>query len=196
MTAVGSSSARATYLLTVRPHRIAVLARISATVVVVAMVVVGLLLRNSNEGVAFRVQDQVGLIGLGVLVGLAILGMGRPRLRVDETGLWVRNILGENFFDWSLVYRIGFPEGANWAQLMLPDDETHAVMAIQAIDKQRAVDALREVRALHAKYAPPAPEPAPAHEQELAREEADRPLGRLEIIDREKAAGGKKPRGR
>ena len=52
----------------------------------------------TGDGVEFRVADQVGLIGVGVLIAAGIMTAARPRLRVDATGLWVRNVLGEAFF--------------------------------------------------------------------------------------------------
>ena len=131
-----------------------------------------------------------------MLIGIAILMMARPTLKVFEQGLLVRNILGENFYAWPLVYGISFPQGAQWALLRMPDDETHPVMAIQLLDRSRAVESLKEVRALHEKYAPPPPKSrAPDAEamRLLEEQENNRPLGRLEIIDRVKAAKGKKP---
>ena len=83
----------------------------------------------------------------------------RPRLRVDRNGLWVRNMLGEEFTPWPLVVRIAYPQGAPWAQLMMPDDEIKPMMAIQAMDRGRAVTALEAVRELQAKYGPPPPIP-------------------------------------
>ena len=186
----------AALLLKVRPRRIAIYAVISATLVLAGMIVVGLLLRQKDLGVAFQTSDQIGLIGLGVIIAGLIGMMARPRLLADETGIWVRNILGENYYQWPLVLQIAFPEGSNWAQLILPDDETHALMAIQALDKGRAVTSLRKLRALHAKYAPPPPAPPPSHMEELKRIEEDRPLGRLEIIDRQMAAKGGKAKGK
>lgn len=176
-----------TPLLVVRPRRIAIYAVISATTVIVAMVVVGILLHGTNDGVAFQASDQWGLIGLGVLIGIAILMMARPTLKVFAEGVLVRNILGENFYPWALVYGISFPQGAQWALLRMPDDETHPVMAIQLLDRGRAVESLKSVRALHEKYAPIPPVPtAPDPEalRRMAEEQAKRPLGRLEIIDR------------
>lgn len=181
------------FLLVVRPRRIAIYACISAAAVVSAMVVIGLLLRDANEGVQFRTSDQISLIGLGLLIGAAILSMARPRLRVGETGIWVRNVFGERYFPWQLVLRIAFPEGANWAQVLLADDESHPLMAIQAMDKQRAVTALQQLRELHRRYAPEPPKPAPAPRAA----DPERPLGRLEKIDREMAAkNARKPRRR
>ena len=72
---------------------------------------------DTNEGVEFRTSDQVGLIGVGLILGGVIMTAARPRLRVDRTGLWVRNVLGEQFFPWMLVIRVAYPQGAPWAQL-------------------------------------------------------------------------------
>lgn len=184
------------WLLVVRPRRITIYCAISAAIVMATMIVVGLLLLHSTgDGVHFRVADQVGLIGIGVVIAAGIMTGARPRLRVDATGLWVRNVLGETFFDWAVILRVAFPEGSHWAQLLLADDERYPVMAIQALDRERAVVALRRVRELMAQYAPPPPVLSPqAQEAARRREEEDlaraarRPLGRLEEIDREKAA--------
>jgi hypothetical protein len=71
----------------------------------------------------------------------------------------------------------------------MPDDEVKAVMAIQAMDRGRAVTALERLRALHERYAPPPPVPsAPAERTGPTEQDPQRPLGRLEIIDRQKAA--------
>ena len=173
-------------LLQVRPKRITIYAAIAATLVVGLMVVVGILLRDTNEGVEFRTSDQIGLIGVGLILGGLIMTAARPRLRVDRNGLWVRNVLGDQFTPWALVVRIAYPQGANWAQLMMPDDETKPIMAIQAMDRGRAVKALETVRELQATYAPP--QPAPVVVTPPLTQDPPRPLGRLEIIDRQKAA--------
>ena len=86
--------------------------------------------------------DQIGIIGIGLILAGLIMTAARPRLRVDRNGLWIRNVVGESFIPWQLVVRIAFPQGANWAQLIMPDDETKPLMAIQAMDKGRAVAAL------------------------------------------------------
>jgi hypothetical protein len=200
---VGTGTGSAPVLLQVRPRRITIIAVISASLVVAGMVVIGLLLLNSNEGVAFRTADQVGLIGVGLVLGAVILTGARPRLRVDKNGLRVRNMLGEEFVPWSLVLRVAYPQGAPWAQLNMPDDETKPIMAIQAMDRGRAVQALEAVRSMQAKYGPPPPAPAPripppgvsGVDDDQSRDvrlgdssNVQRPLGRLEIIDREKAA--------
>ncbi len=181
-----SGDRSAPVLLQVRPKRITIYAAIAASLVVGLMVVVGMLLRDTNEGVEFRTSDQIGLIGVGLILGGLIMTAARPRLRVDRNGLWVRNVLGDQFTPWALVVRIAYPQGANWAQLMMPDDETKPIMAIQAMDRGRAVTALETVRELQTKYAPP--QPTPTVITPPLTEDPPRPLGRLEIIDRQKAA--------
>lgn len=182
-------------LLTVRPHRMTIIGIAVAAVLVGVTALIGTTLRGAQDGITFGAYDQWALIAVGLMVAGSVLLVARPRLRVTARGVWVRNILGERFYQWELVHRIAFPQGSNWAMLQLPDDEVYPVMAIQSMDKARAVSALQQVRELHGRYAPPPPEP-PAPEvlaqrdAELLRRENDRPLGRLEKIDRIKAAQG------
>jgi hypothetical protein len=174
-------------LYQVRPRKITILAGIAAVVVVGVSVIAGLLLKNVDEGVSFRTFDQIGTIGIGVVLAAAIMTTARPRLRATEAGLWVRNMLGDKFFPWMLVIRVAYPPNAPWAQLLLPDDEIHPVMAIQSLDRGRAVRALEEVRRLHDQFAPP--ETRPRQMAVTVEDDAyARPLGRLEMIDLEKAA--------
>jgi len=174
-------------LYQVRPRKMIILASIASTLVIGVSVVAGLLLKDVDEGVSFRTTDQIGTIGVGVVLAAAIMTTARPRLRATSAGLWVRNVLGDKFFPWMLVIRVAYPQSAPWAQLQLPDDEIQPVMAIQSLDRGRAVRALEEVRQLHDRFAPPESRPHPmavtVDDAQLAR-----PLGRLEMIDLEKAA--------
>ncbi len=174
-------------LFQVRPRKITILATVAAAVVVGVSILAGVLLKDVDEGVSFRTTDQVGTIGIGVVLAAAIMTTARPRLRVTEAGLWVRNVLGDKFFPWGLVIRVAYPPNAPWAQLQLPDDEIHPVMAIQSLDRGRAVRALEEVRSLHDRFVPPDSRPRP---MAVSIDDAAyaRPLGRLEKIDLEKAA--------
>lgn len=179
-------------LLAVRPRRITVYATIATVVVVGSMIAVGILLQKSDDGVSFRVADQIGLIGIGVIFGAVIMiAAARPRLTVDETGLTVRNLVGQRYFQWPLIHRITFPEGAQWPLLILADDETYPIVAIQAMDRNNAVAALRSLRELLDRYATNRPqvtaEAKAAREAELRRQELDRPLGRLEVMDLQRA---------
>lgn len=183
----GIDDTAAAPLLTVRPRRIAIYAAIGASVVVAVGVFVALKLRSSDTGAFFRTSDAVAMAGLGMLFAAGLSLLARPRLRADAAGLRVRNIIAERFVPWPVIERIAFPEGAVWAQLELADDEVMSLMAIQGMDRERAVVALREVRSLHARFAP---EQSRRARPPMPAEDPNRPLGRLEIIDREKAAQG------
>lgn len=135
--------------LTVRPRRVRVVAWLAAVLLVVVFTVVAVLLRGSQTGVHFRIADQVAMVGLGVLLAGAALLFTRPRLQADAGYVEVRNILTTQRFAWALVLAISFPEGAPWARLELPEDEYVAVMAIQAADGPRAVEAIRALREMH-----------------------------------------------
>jgi hypothetical protein len=134
----------------VRPLRVAIAAWIGAVAVLALFVVIAVVLRSSDTGVRFRPADQVSLVLLGVVIAGGLLLLARPRVIADAEGIEVRNVLVNRRFPWEQVRRVAFPDGASWARLDLPDDEYVAVLAIQAVDGTRAVDAIRKVRALHA----------------------------------------------
>lgn len=146
--------------LVVRPVRVRRVAGASAAAVVVVFTTVALLLTGDATGVYFRPVDQVAMILFGLMLGGAILLLTRPRVRVGPQGVGVRNILGEQTFPWELVREVSFPRDAPWARLELPDDEYVAIMAIQASDGDRAVQAIRRVRELHRSHTAPALAPA------------------------------------
>lgn len=125
-----------------------------AAACITVFVVLAVLLRNSATGVFFRVADQLAMAGIGLILAGLVLLLTRPRLRVNADGVRVRNAFGERLVDWDLVRGLSFPDGAAWARVELPDDEYIPVMAIQANDRQHAVDAVRTFRALEARYAP------------------------------------------
>jgi Bacterial PH domain len=140
--------------LEVRPHLTPYFAYGAAAVIVAVHVAVGVLLKISSTGVIFQTADQVAIALLGVVIAGAVLMFARPRLRVGAQGVAVRNLLGYRLIPWSDVVGLTFPRGARWARVDLPDDEYIPVMAIQAVDKERAVEAMDRVRGLLARYRP------------------------------------------
>jgi hypothetical protein len=140
--------------LRVRPHLTPYFAYGAAFVIATALVVVGLLLKSETSGVVFQTADQVAMAGLGFVIAGCVLLFARPRLRVGAAGLSVRNFLGYRLIPWSDVVDVSFPVGARWARIDLPGDEYIPVMAIQAVDKDRAVDAMEALRAVTARYRP------------------------------------------
>jgi hypothetical protein len=132
-----------------RPKRIRVVSWASAVFLVAVFTVVGLLLGDTPTGVIFRTSDQVAMIFLGVLLACGMLLLARPRVRADAEGVEVRNVVTVHRFTWSQVLHVSFPDGASWARLELPDDEYVSIMAVQAVDRDHAVAAVRALRDLH-----------------------------------------------
>ncbi|HTY30288.1 PH domain-containing protein [Mycobacterium sp.] len=137
-----------------RPHRTPVFVYAAAFVIAAAHIVVGLLLKIKSSGVIFHTSDQVAIAVLGLVIAGGVLLFARPRLRVGPAGLAVRNLFGYRLIPWGEVAGVSFPAGKRWARIDLPDDEYVPVMAIQAADRERAVDAMDTVRSLLARYRP------------------------------------------
>jgi Bacterial PH domain len=142
------------YDLEVKPHLTPYFAYGAAFLIAAAHVTVGFLLKIRSSGVIFQTSDQVAMGLLGVIIGGGVLLFARPRLRVGPQGMFVRNLLNYRLIPWSQVVDVSFPPGARWARVDLPDDEYLPLMAIQSVDKERAVDAMDAVRALLARYRP------------------------------------------
>ncbi|KUI46079.1 hypothetical protein AU198_00520 [Mycobacterium sp. GA-1199] len=136
----------------IRPHLAPYFAYAAAAVILAAHVTVGALLKISSTGVIFRTADQVAIALLGVVIAAVVLMFARPRLRVGASGVTVRNLVGDKTIPWSDVVDISFPRGARWARVDLPDDEYIPIMAIQAVDKGRAIDAMDRVRGIVERY--------------------------------------------
>jgi hypothetical protein len=145
------------------PHRLRLICAAGAAVVVGVMVVVALALPGTtNTVVTYGVWDQVAMIGLGLLLGAGILLLGRSRVDADADGIRVRNILVRHELPWTAVHAVRFDRNSAWASLLLTNDDELAVLAVQAGDRMRAVEAVEGLRALlaHAKALEKANEPA------------------------------------
>ncbi|OKH64127.1 membrane protein [Mycobacterium sp. SWH-M5] len=149
-----SQMAEQTWDVQIKPYRTPIFAYAVALIIFAAHVVVGLLLKVGSTGVLFRTADQVAIALVGAVIAGAVLMFARPRLRIGPSGMAVRNILGYRLIPWADVVGLSFPVGARWARIDLPDDEYVAVMAIQAIDKDRAVASMDRARELVARYRP------------------------------------------
>ncbi|ORB71381.1 PH domain-containing protein [Mycobacterium scrofulaceum] len=137
-----------------RPHRTTIFVYGAAFVIAAVHIAIGFLLKAGSTGVVFQTSDQVAMVLLGLVLAGVVLLFARPRLRVGVAGISVRNLLGDKLIAWPDVAGVSFPVGNRWARLDLPDDEYIPVMAIQAVDKERAVDAMETVRSLLARYRP------------------------------------------
>jgi len=135
-----------------RPKRIRWVAGAAALGVVILFTAVSFGLHGSagfDDSGTFQRGDQTAMIGLGVLIGLGILAFTRPRVRADAAGIRVRNVVGGYDLPWSVVRKVRFDRHSPWATLELYNDETISVHALQAADKEYAVDGVRTLRALH-----------------------------------------------
>ncbi|MEC3976689.1 PH domain-containing protein [Amycolatopsis sp. H20-H5] len=136
-------------VLVVRPRRAMIMSSILAVVLLAVFVVVAVLLRGSNTGVHFQSSDQAAMVGIGILLAAGTMLFATARVRADAEGIEVRNVLATKRFAWNEVLSVSFPDGASWARLELPEDEYYSVMAVQAVDRARAVEAVRALRRLH-----------------------------------------------
>lgn len=138
--------------LVIRPYKVRRIAYPVAAALMVIFVVIAVLLRSGSTGVQFGASDQVSIAAIGVVLALATLLCVRARVVADADGVEVRNLLFGQKVPWSVIRSVSFPDGAPWARLELPQDEYVPVVAIQAVDGERAVAAMRELRALQRKY--------------------------------------------
>lgn len=139
--------------VTYRPKKIRTVAIPAALAVAALFTVMSFGLKGSggfqDSRMSFQRGDQVAMIGLGVLLGLGILAFCRPRVVADAEGVHVRNVVGGYDLPWSVVRAVRFDRNSAWASLELHDDEQVAIHALQAVDKDYAVDGVRTLRALH-----------------------------------------------
>jgi hypothetical protein len=135
--------------MTLRPRRLLLVCRLAGALLLVVFGVVAYLLpRGSAGGQQFGVADQLAFFGIGLLLAWAVLQFTRVRVVADERGVRVRNYVGEKHVPWQVVAGVRLDDGSPWASLDLQDDDTIALLAVQANDGARAVDAVVELRRL------------------------------------------------
>lgn len=132
----------------VRPRKLTIVCWVLAVGIVVAFVVIAVALGRTEGDAGFRLADQVAMVGLGVLFAGAVLLLTRARVVADADGVRVRNGLGETALPWQVVAAVRFDDGEPWATLDLQDDDTVALLAVQANDGERAVEAVLALRRL------------------------------------------------
>lgn len=135
-----------------KPYRISTYAYVTAAAIATAGIVVGLLSKGKSTGSVVRTADQFALAGLALVIAGAILLVTRPRLRVGPAGLAVRNLVDYRLIPWTEVAAISFPPGRRWARVDLEFNEYVPVLAIQTLDRERAVAAMDTVRELMTRY--------------------------------------------
>lgn len=132
------------------PRLMPKLAWVGAALMILAGVGVALTLREKSTGPALRTADQYAMLAMALVLAGVILLLTRPRLRVGPAGLGVRNLLEERIIPWKDVVDVSFPK--RWARVELAAYEYMPVVAIQSIDRERAVAAMDTVRELMGRY--------------------------------------------
>ncbi|MGY1702458.1 PH domain-containing protein [Geodermatophilus sp. SYSU D00766] len=148
--------------VTAVPRRLRLVCAVAAALVVGVMVVVAVLLTSSSTGVvSFGLADQVAVAGLGVFVGAGVLLVGASRVDADAAGVRVRNVLVRHELPWSVVRAVRFDRDSSWASLELANGDEVSVLAVQAADRERALDAVEGLRALLSAHRAAQPAPPP-----------------------------------
>lgn len=134
------------------------LKRIAVIAIVLIMAVhifMGAVVDIEFTGAAITTLDKLAFPGIGLILSVCTWwGLSRPRVRANEDGVEVRNIIGTRFYPWIVVYGLAFPRGSRMARLELPEFEYVPLWAIQSADKERAVAAVKDFRELEAQYMP------------------------------------------
>ena len=142
-------------VVTSKPVVLARIGYVSAVFVLAVFVIVAIVMRSDNAGAHFVESDQLATVLIGIVLAGLCLMPTRPRLRADVDGVRLRSFLGSwRFVPWDVVVRVEFPSKVRFARLVLPGEEALAIYAIARLDKQHAVDAMRELRALFATVRP------------------------------------------
>lgn len=133
--------------LVVRPRKLTLVCRALATLTVVVFAGVAVAL-GYDQQTPFRLADQLAMFGLGLLIAAVLLMFTRVRVTADTTGLLICNGLGEKAIPWQVVREVQLDDGSPWASLELEDDDTIALLAVQANDGVRAAEAVVTLRGL------------------------------------------------
>lgn len=136
-----------------RPRMMTLIASGVAAVITIAGLTVAWF-NNRSSGAILRVADQIAMAGLALLLAGTVLLLTRPRLKVGPAGMAVRTLLDYRLIPWAQVVDFSFPPGRRWARIDMPANEYVPVVAIQLIDRERAVEAMDTVRDLMARYRP------------------------------------------
>ncbi|MGS2617047.1 PH domain-containing protein [Micromonospora sp. LZ34] len=140
-----------TELIRLRPRRIRLVCWTSAALLLIVFSLVATSLSGpTGDGYGtFQRGDQIAMVGLGVFGALGFLLFTRPRVEADARGVRVRNVIGSYDLPWEVVRGVRFDRGAPWASLELHDDDLVPMVALQAADKELAVEGVRALRRLH-----------------------------------------------
>lgn len=150
----GGEKQQGEWLLTVTSTSLRWWAVIGAVVVMAVHVFMAVVSGVGDTGATVTTVDQWAFVGIGVIISGLVLMLLRPRVRVNEDGVEVRNIFGAQFYRWSIIHGLSFPRNARWARLELPDFEFVPMMAFQVADKSTVASKVERFRVLEDRYMP------------------------------------------
>ena len=125
--------------------RIAGIAAGGALIVVTTFLWVGF---DAETRAAVTPFQRGTVVFLGLLGFSALYALIRSRVVADETGVTVVNGYRRHRYEWVEIIAVRLPPGAPWVTFDLSDGTTASAMGIQATDGQRALEAVRTLRAL------------------------------------------------
>lgn len=135
-----------------RPRRLRLVCWSTAVTVVALFTLVAIGLGSGPSGeLRFELPDQVALVLLSLLIAGGVLVFTRARVSADAGGVRVRNAFRETALPWAVVVGVRLDENNPWAYLDLQDDDTVAVLALQANDGEQAQAAVRTLQGLLAR---------------------------------------------
>lgn len=152
---MAESAAVSSVPVVIRPRRTRQVCWALAVVIVILFGVLATVLKGSTgdqDGATFQRSDQYAMAVLGVLIAAGILVFTRPRVIADDRRIRIRNVIGGYDLPWEVVRAVKFDRGSPWANVELADGDVLGVMAVQAVDKEYAVDGVRSLRALLAAH--------------------------------------------
>lgn len=133
-------------MTTYRPLAARVVAAASAGSLLAVLAVITVAL-PADVRAGFSLAQSVTLV-LVLAAALAVLhGIGRTRVRTDEAGIHVLNGYRRHDLSWPEAVQVSLGRGAPWAVLDTSAGEAVQLMAIQRADGDRAVRAVRRLRA-------------------------------------------------
>jgi Bacterial PH domain len=144
------------------PRRMRLVCALVGAVVVAVMAYVAVGLKETtNTVVTYRTSDQVAIVGLGLVLAAGVLFLGRSRVDADADGVRVRNVVVHHRLPWQAVRAVRFERKSPWASLLLENGDEISMLAVQAVDGERAAVAIERLRALHAQARAGDPVPPP-----------------------------------
>jgi hypothetical protein len=143
--------------VTARPQLMSRIGWVCAAVVFAVFLITALVMKHANAGASFTDKDQIGTVVIGIILGGMFIMLTRPAVVADTEAVRLRSFLGGwRVVPWELVVRVEFPSNVRFARLVLPGEETLAIYAVQRLDREYAVEAMRGLRRLHAETHPEA----------------------------------------